>query len=76
MTIIQNIAEYESAKLAVTNHHMCAKFIDDGGKVIIQYPDGDFLVDGLRVDRNAVMLRRAIEIMDRHWTESFPGYRR
>lgn len=76
MTIIQNMIEYDNAKRAVMDHCMCAKFIDEGDKVIIQYPDGDFPVDGLRIDRNAAMMRRAVEIMDRHWTESFPGYRR
>lgn len=76
MTIIQNMIEYDTAKQAVMDHCMCAKFIDEGGKFIIQYPDGDFPVDGLRIDRNAAMMRRAVEIMDRHWAESFPGYRR
>ena len=72
--ILENIAEYNSALEAVKSHCMCANVRNEGSKLIIEYPEGDFAVQGIRVDRNAVMLRKAVSIMERHWLESFPGF--
>lgn len=72
-TIIQNIEEYQSALKAVEAHCMCAKIEDAGEKIIVYYPEGDFRTGGLRIDRNAAMLRKALEIMERDWLASFPG---
>lgn len=73
MSIIQNIEEFTAARLAVEAHCMCARIEDAAGKLIVYYPEGDFRTAGLRIDRNAVMLRRALEIMEREWLASFPG---
>lgn len=73
MTIQANIKEFYDALDAVKNHCMAARVELGAGKVTITYPEGDFEVGGLRVDQNAVMLRRAIAIMERHWLSSFPG---
>ena len=73
MSIIQNIEEYTSARRAVEAHCMCARIDETAGKLIVYYPEGDFITGGLRIDRNAVMLRRAIDIMERDWLASFPG---
>lgn len=72
--IQQNIETYQAAIKIVKDHPMCAGIEDALGKLIIEYPAGDFPVQGLRIDRNAVMIGRAVEIMERHWAESFPGY--
>ena len=76
MTILQNIAEYTDALKAVKAHCMAARVIEASGKVIIEYPAGYEEAlghGGLRVDRNAVMLRRAVEQMERDWLRSFPS---
>jgi hypothetical protein len=73
MSIIQNIEEFTAARQAVEAHCMCARIEDAAGKLIVYYPEGDFRTAGLRIDRNAVMLRRALEIMEREWLASFPG---
>lgn len=73
MSIIQNIEEFTAARRAVEAHCMCARLEEAAGKLIIYYPEGDFRTAGLRIDRNAVMLRRAIDIMERDWLASFPG---
>lgn len=73
MSIIQNIEEFAAARLAVEAHCMCARLEEAAGKLIIWYPEGDFPTAGLRIDRNAVMLRKAVGIMERVWIESFPG---
>lgn len=75
MTIQANIEKYEAAKKAVTDHCMCASLERGAGKVIIYYPAGDFAVGGIRVDDSAAGLAQALPIMERHWQESFPGYK-
>lgn len=76
MSIIQNIEEFTVARRAVEAHCMCARLEEAAGKLIVYYPEGyDEALGhgGLRIDRNAVMLRRAIDIMERDWLASFPG---
>ena len=76
MSVIQNIEEFTAARRAVEAHCMCARIEDAAGKLIIYYPDGydeGLGHGGLRIDRNAVMLRRALEVMEREWLASFPG---
>ena len=51
-----------------------ANIEESAGKLVVVFPEGDFPVQGLRIDRNAVMLRKALPIMERYWVESFPGY--
>lgn len=72
----QNIVEYSAALQAVKAHCMCARIEEAAGKLIVTYPAGyDEALGhgGLRIDRNAVMLRRAVEIMERDWLRSFPS---
>lgn len=74
--IERNIAEFTDAMNAVKAHCMAARVKDAAGKVTITYPAGYEQAlghGGLRVDRNAVMLRRAVEIMERDWLRSFPS---
>jgi ABC-type protease/lipase transport system fused ATPase/permease subunit len=76
MSIIQNIEEFTAARQAVEAHCMCARIEEAAGKLIVYYPEGyDESVGpgGLRIDRDAVMLRRALEIMEHDWLASFPG---
>lgn len=73
MTVLQNIEEYATARREVEAHCMCARIEEAAGKLVIWYPAGDFPTAGLRIDRNAVMLRKAVGIMERVWIESFPG---
>lgn len=73
MSIATNIETYQAALKAVKAHCMCARIEEAAGKLIVYYPEGDFRTGGLRIDRNAVMLRRALEIMEREWLASYPG---
>lgn len=76
MSIIQNIEEFTAARHAVEAHCMCARLEESAGKLIVYYPEGydeSLGYGGLRIDRNAVMLRRALEIMERDWLASFPA---
>lgn len=75
MSVLQNIIALETARELVQAHPMCGALKDEGSKVIIVYPAGDFPVDGLRVERSAAGLVAALQRMERHWTESFPGAR-
>lgn len=72
MSIATNIETYQAALKAVKAHCMCREIEESGGKLIIYYPEG-FPRGGLRIDQNAVMLRRALEIMEREWLASYPG---
>lgn len=72
MTIQSNIATYNAAMALVQDHCMAANVERAAGKVIIWYPIG-YYPGGCRVDDSAVGLRRALEVMERHWKESFPG---
>lgn len=74
--IEQNIAEFTDALKAVKAHCMCARIEESAGKMIVSYPPGydeALGYGGLRIDRNAVMMRQALEIMERDWLRSFPG---
>lgn len=73
MSIQENIERYAAAVRRVLDHCMCADIGDDGNYIFIYYPHGDWPVDGLRVDRSADGLGRALEVMERHWKESFPA---
>ena len=75
MTIQKNIHKFASAMEAVRNHCMAARIECDTSHVTIIYPEGDFPVHGVRVNRSAAGLQQAIGIMERHWKDSFPGYR-
>lgn len=61
-------------------HPMCAELNEDAhrrGYLYVTYPAGDFPVEGLRVSKangKRVALARALDVMERHWRESFPGY--
>ncbi len=72
MTIQSNIATYNAAMSAVQEHCMAVSVERGEGKVIIWYPEG-YYPNGCRVDDSAVGLRQALEAMERHWKESFPG---
>ncbi len=69
----------ETVKLAMQNvkeHCMCAKFQDDGYSFTVIYPAGDFATHGARCDysRNgkAWALNKLLEVIERHWKESYP----
>ena len=71
--ILENIRAWNEAYEKVVNHPLCGRIEIGGGKVMIIYPAGDFAVDGVQVPRSAAMLDKALEIMERHWMESYPG---
>lgn len=71
-----NLAAFEAARRAVVEHPMCGRLDEDRYNFTIVYPAGDFAVDGVRVVRSAAGLRQALERMERHWVESYPGHRR
>lgn len=75
----QNFAAMMAAKIKVINHPMCAKFEETDGAYMVTYPNGDFLVDGVRVHYVSMGKRKALEILldkiERHWAESYPASR-
>lgn len=73
MTIQANIEAYEDAAKAVREHCMALRVTRAAGKVTVIYPDG-YYPNGVRVDDTAKGLRQAVEIMERHWKESFPAW--
>lgn len=74
MTVQQNITAYNNAMNAVTEHCMALRVDRSAGRVTVIYPDG-YYPHGCRVDDSANGLRKAVEVMERHWKESFPsGY--
>lgn len=73
MTIKQNIEAKRAAFAAIRAHPMCGRVEDEGGKLLIIYPEGDFCVQGVRCDHSAKGMTRALDVMERHWLESYPG---
>ena len=71
MSILQNIENYNNAMIEVLNHCMALKIERANGKVTVYYPCG-YYPDGIRVDDTAHGLRQCLEVMERHWLESFP----
>lgn len=70
--VLENIAAYNSAKNDVREHCMCLRMQEEGSKIIVIYPYGDFPVNGIRVDNSAAGLKLALIKMEQHWTESYP----
>lgn len=76
MSIIQDrIMDLEKSRTEVENHPMCARLTEDAGYFYVNYPAGDFPVDGLRTTKKPNMksaLDRLIPVMERHWMGSYP----
>lgn len=70
--IQENIENYNAAKKMVLDHVMCLRMQEDGSKIIVIYPCGDFPVNGVRVDNTAAGLKMALIKMEQHWMESYP----
>ncbi len=69
-----NLAAFNEARREIEDHPMCGRLDESPDRFTVVYPAGDFPVDGVRVVRSAVGLRQAVERMERHWRESFPGH--
>lgn len=76
MTTIQDrIDAVECAKRKVKAHPMCLRLEDDGAAFLVVYPCGDFAVQGCRSnyrDGKEAALLRLLQVMERHWVESYP----
>lgn len=58
---------------SVKDHCMCARFEDDGTTYRVIYPEGYF-PEGVQCSQGmgkAVALEKMLEVMERHWKESF-----
>ena len=74
MSVQENIEIYKAAKNAVVEHCMCAKLEESGSKAIVYFPEGDFPVGGIRIDRTANGFKQALERMEKFWLASYPGF--
>lgn len=74
MSIIQDRTnEVASLMMQVKEHHMCARFVDEGTSYLVIYPYGDWPVDGTRVRHDVGKvnaLRKMIEKMEEHYKAS------
>lgn len=73
MSIQINIAAKNEALNAIISHPMCGKIQDEGDKLIIIFPAGDFRVGGVRCDNTADGMKKALEVMEREWISSYPN---
>lgn len=74
----QNKAAVTAKLQEVKAHPMCLSFEDTGSSYRVIYPSGDeFWVDGLHATYlklgKLAALERLLEVMEKHWLESFPG---
>lgn len=74
----ENAAAVAQLVAAVKRHPLCLRFSDVSGKYLVIYPAGEFPVDGVQASQGggkAVALARMLEVMERHWVESYPDPR-
>lgn len=75
MTIRENAKRATEMLEKVKSHCMCARFEDLGGAYRVLYADG-FFPNGVQAAYaqcgKAVALERMLNVMERHWLESYP----
>lgn len=72
-TITDRINNVNRLIALVKDHCMCARFEDEGGKYRVIYPEGYF-PEGVQVSQamgKAAALEKMLEVLERHWKESF-----
>lgn len=82
--ILENIAELEAARYAVTEHCMCRALRDDGCSIVVIYPEGDWPdgKEGIHCtygvwngQHKAWAFKKLLEQMEKDWLGSFPNPR-
>jgi hypothetical protein len=75
----ENVLRWSEKVVEIQSHPMCGRFLDEGQRLIVVYPAGDFGVgyDGLRcsvsVGGKLAAATKLLNIMERDWKQSFPG---
>lgn len=80
MKILDHILNVEKALGEVKSHPMCFKIEDDGKTYLVVFPEGDFAVDGIRINYSVMGKYRALQKMlvkmEYYWVSSYPAYER
>lgn len=75
--ILANIQRVSELRKRVKSHCMCLHYEEDENHVLVYYPEG-YRIGGVRVSKGmglAKALEKALEYMEKEWTESLPGYK-
>ena len=72
--IRENIERVEKLREAIKNHPMCGRYEESDSNITVIYPDGDFLTHGCRArfPSKAKSMQAVLDVMERHWMESYP----
>lgn len=76
-SVQSNIQELEDALDKVKNHCMCLQFIETEQHYQVNFPEGDFQVNGIRISKGmgkSKALNILLEKMEYYWVSNFPGY--
>ncbi len=74
-TPAENLAAVADLAAQVQAHPCCLRFIDADGRYEVHYPAGIF-PHGARASQGmgkALALSRLLQVMERHWLESYEG---
>jgi len=78
-TPAENIEKVNDLISKIKQHPMALKVTVSKAGILVIYPNGGFAVDGVRASfgiGKAKALGRVIEIMEKHWMQSYPDPKR